>query len=333
MFPKRSERNIFNVEKNNKFSYFYSCHGYTIFQYHREQKNAYGHGSKHMVGSIIFIVKDKGSQPANRIKVGGFFYVIIMLKRNSITAIVGKGGTGKSTVSAFLVKYLIERGEKPVLAIDADPSVCLGNLLGLEVEETLGDIREDIINGIDSFPQGMTKQQYLEFKVQSAVQESEYFDLLTMGRPEGKKCYCFVNNLLRNTLDTLTKNYLYTVIDCEAGMEHLSRRTTKDVDYLFINSDPTKKGIKTAQNILELINSLNTKVENKILIINRVPEEKSKEILDIIKRMIDFSQFLSVGIMPEDKAVSESDLLGNNMLKIPDSTCSYLSLTNIIEGI
>ncbi|HID11122.1 MAG TPA: carbon monoxide dehydrogenase, partial [Candidatus Latescibacteria bacterium] len=141
-----------------------------------------------------------------------------------IVAVSGKGGTGKTTIAALLVRKLM-RMDGPVLAVDADPNSNLGEQLGMEVGETIGDIREEVLE--EELPPGMTKDRYLELRIQETLTEGEGVDLLTMGRPEGPGCYCYVNHLLRGFLDRLSKNYRHIVVDNEAGMEHLSRRTTR----------------------------------------------------------------------------------------------------------
>ena len=140
-------------------------------------------------------------------------------------ALVGKGGVGKTTLAAFTLRHLLRQNLSPILAVDADPSVCLAGVLGLSVEETIGGIREDTRSEAKGIPETIPKQQYLELKIQEALTEASGFDLLTMGRPEGPGCYCFVNNILRDNLDRLSRGYRAVVIDCEAGLEHISRRS------------------------------------------------------------------------------------------------------------
>ena len=153
--------------------------------------------------------------------------------------LAGKGGTGKTTVAGLLVKYLAEKGKIPVLAVDADANSNLNEVLGLEVEETLGDAREEMKKGVAT---GMTKDVFMEMKLEQAVVEAKGFDLIVMGRPEGAGCYCAANTLLTNYLDRLINNYAYIVMDNEAGMEHISRLTTNNVDLLLVVSDPTPRG-------------------------------------------------------------------------------------------
>ena len=166
-------------------------------------------------------------------------------------AFAGKGGTGKTTMAALLVKYLVEQGKGPVLAVDADANANLNELLGLEVGETLGDAREEMKTGVGV---GMTKDVFMEMKLEQAVVEAKGFDLIVMGRPEGPGCYCAANTLLTTYLDRLIGNYAFVVIDNEAGMEHISRLTTNNIDLLLIVSDASRRGIQSAAKILSILN-------------------------------------------------------------------------------
>jgi len=149
---------------------------------------------------------------------------------HTIIALSGKGGVGKTTVAALLIRALKEKEEGAVFAVDADPNSCLADYLGFEYEETVGGIREDTLKNISNIPAGMTKERWLNYRMQQCLVESTGIDLLVMGRQEGPGCYCYVNNVLREYGDTMYRNYRYTVIDNEAGMEHLSRRTTRKMD-------------------------------------------------------------------------------------------------------
>jgi CO dehydrogenase maturation factor len=175
-------------------------------------------------------------------------------------ALAGKGGTGKTTMAGLLVKYLVEKGKTPVLAVDADANANFNEVLGLEVEETLGGAREEMKKG---FSNGMTKDLFIEMKTQQAVIESTGFDLIVMGRPEGSGCYCAANSLLTQFLDKLIDNYAYSVIDNEAGMEHISRLTTNDIEVLLVVSDPTRRGIQAAARIVELTEQLSLNIARK----------------------------------------------------------------------
>ncbi|MFN2124961.1 MAG: AAA family ATPase, partial [Candidatus Promineifilaceae bacterium] len=175
-------------------------------------------------------------------------------------ALAGKGGVGKTTVAGMIIKYLAQNRPGAVLAIDADPSSNLNMVLGLDLDWTVGDIREDLLGQVKqslslggaamgTIAGGVSKQEYLDYEVRSAVMEGDQVDLIAMGKPEGPGCYCAVNHNLREVIDAISSNYRYVVIDNEAGMEHLSRRTTRDVQYLFVVSDPTQRGLVAAERI------------------------------------------------------------------------------------
>src|SRR5512138_616664 len=208
-------------------------------------------------------------------------------------ALAGKGGVGKTTVSAMIIKYLAQNQSGSILAIDADPSSNLNMVLGLELEWTVGDIREDMLeqvksslnNGgaaMGSLPGGVNKRDYLEYHVRSSLAEGSRFDLIAMGRGEGQGCYCAVNHNLREVIDGLSRHYAYVVIDNEAGMEHLSRRTTRDVQHLLIVSDPTQRGLVAAQRIANMRKELDINIENAFLIINRLRSEFPGELKSFV---------------------------------------------------
>jgi CO dehydrogenase maturation factor len=197
-------------------------------------------------------------------------------------AIAGKGGTGKTTIAALAVRWLSERAPGKVLAVDADSNVNLNDLLGVEIKSTIGAVREEMKDLAGKLPGGMTKQQFLEYKIQTCLVEAPSFDLIAMGRPEGPGCYCYANNLLREILAALNANYHYIVIDNEAGMEHLSRRTAQRIDYLLVVSDPTPRGIRTASRISRLLAELEDRVSEKWLVVNRVSGSLPDSVLNAI---------------------------------------------------
>ena len=186
-------------------------------------------------------------------------------------AVAGKGGTGKTSITSLIIRYLLRSGRTPVLAVDADPNANLGDSLGLKVGRTVGSLivsfNEDKIN----IPPGMTKESYLEFRMNDAIVESRGLDLLTMGRGEGPECYCYPNLMLRKFMDTLIGNYAFVVMDNEAGMEHLSRRTTDKVDELLLVSDHTMKGVRTLARLRELVAEVKLVVKRESVVINLVP--------------------------------------------------------------
>ena len=218
-------------------------------------------------------------------------------------AVSGKGGTGKTTLAGMILRYLLDKGKGPILAVDADSNANLNEVLGVEVRSTIGDARELMRKDV---PVGMTKDIWFEYKVQQALTEAQGFDLIVMGRPEGSGCYCAANTLARKCVDLLTGNYQYIVIDNEAGMEHFSRLTTRDVDLLFVLSDPSRRGILTAARIRNLVHDLDLHIARDVLVLNRVPGEPDPESLEEAKR-----QNLELGgIIPTDEEVYRRDLEG-----------------------
>jgi len=222
----------------------------------------------------------------------------------SITiAMAGKGGTGKTTLAGLAVRYLLARGMKPVLAVDADANSNLNEVLGIEVEETIGSAREQMKKG--GVP-GMTKDIFMEMKVNQALVEADGYDLIVMGRPEGSGCYCAANNLLTIVVENLMDNYPYLVIDNEAGMEHISRLTTKKIDILYVVSDASRRGLTAARRIWELVDELSIKVGRKYLIMNQVKGEPGPELLNYIEE----AGLTLAGSLPENEEIYDYDQAG-----------------------
>ncbi|MFH1231422.1 MAG: AAA family ATPase [Planctomycetota bacterium] len=187
-----------------------------------------------------------------------------------VIAVAGKGGTGKTTIAALIIEVLLRQNKKPILAVDADPNSTLGDYLGIQYHHTISDIIEET-KGLRNLPDGISKPAHLEYQLQRAITETKGVDLLVMGRPEGPECYCMANNILRGYLQKISANYSYVVIDNEAGMEHLSRKTTQNIDALILVSDPTKIGLQTAKRIRELIDKMAfLNIRNKYLLVNKV---------------------------------------------------------------
>lgn len=193
-------------------------------------------------------------------------------------AVAGKGGTGKTTIASLIIQEIVERELGSVLAIDADPNANLNELLGFEVEGTIGEIEANLLDGDADIPPGMTKKRWMEYNLQQILAEGRRKDLLVMGRGEGPSCYCAVNNILREYLNTLSKNYDFVVMDNEAGLEHLSRRTTTGVDVLLIVSDGNPVAIKAASRIKALLDELEIRVDDSYLVLNRIPEDLPPEV-------------------------------------------------------
>ena len=240
--------------------------------------------------------------------------------------LAGKGGTGKTTIAGLLVKYLVEKGRTPVLAVDADSNANFNEVLGLRVEDTLGDAREEMKKGVAT---GMTKDVFMEMKLEQAVVEAEGYDLIVMGRPEGAGCYCAANTLLTQYLSRLIDNYTSIVIDNEAGMEHISRLTTNNIDILLIISDASRRGILSAARISELTDELGVKIGKKLFIINQVKEEKKD---DLIKVAGEFGLNVA-GIIPEDKNIRDFDLKGIPTIKLENESESIKAAYEIFDNI
>jgi len=230
--------------------------------------------------------------------------------------VAGKGGVGKTAISTLLIDSLSQKGV--VLAIDADPSTNLSDALGLPIGATVGKAREDLSEDIQKGRLSPTipKQDVLDMKIREALTEATKFDLLAMGRPEGPGCYCAANHMLRLSMERLAKNYDYMVVDSEAGMEHISRQTTQDVDYLLTVSDTTMRGVATAARMKDLIKEMRTKVGKIYLVINRVKDGLPPEIEKAAK---DFKLDL-IATIPEDPYLTELDVKGNPIVELPEDS-------------
>jgi CO dehydrogenase maturation factor len=242
-------------------------------------------------------------------------------------ALAGKGGTGKTTVAGLLIKYLVKTGRTPVLAVDADSNANLNEVCGLEVTDTLGNAREEMKKGI--VPSGMTKDIFMNMKLQQAVVEDDGYDLIVMGQPEGPGCYCAANTLLTGFLEKLTGNYPYIVMDNEAGMEHISRLTTSNVDVLLTISDTSRRGLQAAIRINDLAKDLNIGVSKSYLIINQTKEAPSDTVLNIIKE----KGLALAGTIPEDPTVYEYDLNGRPTIELPEDNIAVMAAYEIFDKI
>ena len=251
-------------------------------------------------------------------------------------ALAGKGGTGKTTISALLIRYLMEQWNGSILAIDADPATNLNLVLGMEVEQTVGDIREDMLDLVQtsgvlagSMPGGMSKQDYLDYQIKMAVTEGERVDLLVMGRPEGQGCYCAANQMLRVIVDRLGKQYDYVVIDNEAGMEHLSRRTTRDVDVLLLVTDPTQRGLIAARHMAQMVPELEIGVGRVYLIVNRLRDGMPAALAEAIEG----SGLELLGTVPDDPAMAEFEFTGRPLVELPPETVVYQAVREIAKRV
>lgn len=246
-------------------------------------------------------------------------------------ALAGKGGTGKTTVAALTIRYLIEKYKKAVLALDADANANLKDVLGIEsdVGITVGQAREEVMDSISNMPAGMTKETYMEYKIQEALVEAKGFDLLVMGRPEGPGCYCYANNVFRKYIDILAKNYEYIVMDNEAGLEHLSRHTTQNVDVLLVVTDPIIRGIKSAARIRDLVDELKLNVKEIYLVVNRVKEKLDESLQNEIKK----DNLNLIGIIKEDENIMDYDKINRSFFELPEESKAFVDLKNIIDKI
>jgi len=242
-------------------------------------------------------------------------------------AISGKGGTGKTTIAALIIRWLSEHAARSILAVDADSNVNLNDLLGVELKDTVGAIREEMKISANNLPGGMTKQQFLEYKLQASLVETPGFDLIAMGRPEGPGCYCYANNLLRDILSTLSANYQYVVIDNQAGMEHLSRQIAQNIDYMLIISDPSVRGIRAAGKINRLMKELDTNIREKHLILNRIqnsiPQQINKTIKDEELRLLH--------LIPEDDRLFKLDQNGKPIYAITADSPAYKAIDQLMR--
>ncbi|MDO8723457.1 MAG: AAA family ATPase [Syntrophales bacterium] len=239
-------------------------------------------------------------------------------------AVSGKGGTGKTTFAGMIIRYLLEKKKGPVLAVDADANANLNEVLGIGIKSTIGEMRELMKEEV---PTGMTKDVWFEYKVQEALTEAKGFDLLAMGRPEGAGCYCAANTLARKYIDLLTENYPYIVIDNEAGMEHFSRLTTRDVDLLFILSDSSRRGIITAARIRDLIRELKLNILRVVLVLNRVTGSLEKDILEETGK----NNLELAGIVPADEEIYRFDLNGTPTFNLPTSVPAVQAAWGIFD--
>jgi CO dehydrogenase maturation factor len=255
-------------------------------------------------------------------------------------ALAGKGGVGKTTIAGMVIKYLAQNQPGSILAIDADPSSNLNMVLGLDLEWTVGEIREGMLEQVKSslaqggaamgtMPGGTSKRDYLDYQIRSSLAEGNRFDLIAMGRGEGPGCYCAVNHNLREVIDSMSRHYAYVVIDNEAGMEHLSRRTTRDVQHLLIVSDPTRRGLVAAQRIADMRKELDINVENSFLILNRIPGVIPSDLQDYVDKM----NVPVLGTVPADDELSAFEFSGRPLVDLGDESPVYQAVEEMMRKI
>jgi CO dehydrogenase maturation factor len=244
-----------------------------------------------------------------------------------IFAFAGKGGVGKTTLGGLLVRYLVEKVRRgPVLAVDADPNSNLNEVLGMPAYLTIGEARETMKTSV---PAGMTKEQWMELKVHESLAEGNGFDLLVMGRPEGQGCYCAANTLVKKHIDTLKGNYPFVVVDNEAGMEHMSRLVTQDVDHLFVVSDGTARGILTASRILDLIGELNLNIRHSYVVINRVQAGRVDEVTRLAKER----KIEPAGLIRDDQYLFGLDAEGGSVFSLDENSEALRDAYELFERV
>ena len=245
-----------------------------------------------------------------------------------IIAVSGKGGMGKTTLAALIVRHLTKARLGPTLAVDADPNSTLAEKLGITAQCTIGDLREDALRGKHEAPAGVPKQRGLEYEIQNSIAEGTGFDLLVMGRGEGPGCYCSVNNMLRTFLQNVTSGYRHVVIDNEAGIEHLSRRTNDRVDVMLVVSDGTPTGLKSAQRVAELSANLGLVQGQIALALNRT------DCSDNARRQAAAVTGMEVlGCVPEDPLVRDCELKSEPLLGLPDDSPAVAAVRSMLQSI
>jgi CO dehydrogenase maturation factor len=246
-------------------------------------------------------------------------------------ALAGKGGTGKTTVAALMIRSLVRRNTGPILAIDADPASNLHMALGMPMPSTVGEIREKmaVMNLSEGLGVTISRQDYLDLEVRMALEEGQEIDLIAMGRPEGPGCYCAFNNMLRQIIDSMSQPYKYVIMDNEAGMEHISRRTTRDVDYLLLITDPTLRGVRTAGDMAVLSETLDVNVKQKFLIINRV----MGELPEPLQKAIDELGLEVIARIEADENINRLDALGEPLATLDEDSAAYQAVEEMTTRI
>lgn len=246
-------------------------------------------------------------------------------------AVAGKGGSGKTTVTSLIIRHLVKSGKGPILAVDADPNANLGESLGLKVDpgKTVGVVLDAFQRDKIEIPQGMTKESYLSFKLHGIIVESKGIDLLSMGRGEGPECYCYPNVILKKFVDELSGNYAYVVTDNEAGMEHLSRGTTQDIDELFIISNHSVKGVRTIARIKELISELKLRIIRQSVIINMAPAEIDRVVAEELDRL----NISPVATIPLDNSIYDYDLQMKPLLDLPETSDAVRAVDELMTSV
>ena len=244
-------------------------------------------------------------------------------------AVAGKGGCGKTSIAALVIRYLKKNGLVPILAVDADPNANLGESLGLRVGQTIGTILDGFQHEKISIPPGMTKEAYLDYKLNETIVESQGLDLITMGRGQGPECYCYPNLILKKFIEGLSDNYAYVVMDNEAGMEHLSRKTTDEVDALLLVSNHSVKGVRAISRILELVDELKLRIKKKVVIINLVPDKLDPLVAAELKRL----GLKADVLIPEDGNLYHHDLEQKPLIDMPDNSPAVMAVEKMMANL
>jgi len=244
-------------------------------------------------------------------------------------AVSGKGGTGKTTIAALVIRYLLRKNLKPVLAVDADPNANLGDALGVKAGNTVGKVLDNFLKDKESLATGIVKEALIDYKLSEILMEEKGFDLLSMGQGEGPGCYCYPNTIVRNYIEKLASNYKYVVIDNEAGMEHISRRTNGNLDFLLLITDPSLKGIRTCKKLEDLVNKLGLNIKKLYLIINRVENGVPSQLMEELGKL----KLNLLGVLPEDKNIIDYELNGIPMLNLEEDCLSVIKLNELMGKI
>jgi CO dehydrogenase maturation factor len=243
-------------------------------------------------------------------------------------AIAGKGGVGKTSLAAMLIRGLKEAGIRPILAVDADPNSNLADALGVEEGKPLAEIREHGSSPEGSPASGVGRARAVDDELQRAITEADGFDLITMGRPEGPRCYCYVNNLLRKSLDELSRNYAAVVVDNEAGMEHLSRRTTNHVDFLIAVTNPTLPSLRAAQRVVELSHELPVEIGRRVLVVTRAGPDGMEPTVAERLAGIDAQRMADI---PQDDDVERANAIGKDVFTLPADSPAVSAVKSMVE--
>jgi CO dehydrogenase maturation factor len=248
-----------------------------------------------------------------------------------VIAVTGKGGTGKTAVTAMLIRHLLKDSARKyrILAIDADPDANLADAMGVTVGKTIGDMREFMQQSRYTTSPDTDKQALFESKLFEILAEEEGYDLLVMGKPEGSGCYCFVNNLLRGIMDKTVSDYDLTIIDTPAGLEHLSRKTIPDLDILVVVTDESRRGLTTAERIRDLAGEIELRYKELYVVVNKVTTERKKQVLENARG----AGLKVIGTIPYDELLAKFDLVGDPLIGLPDDTPAVVEMKGVVKEI